>query len=112
VSILSTLEIPFSQVLLLHNSNEFTLLLTVKSTLLVLLYTGLSPSLIIHAQKETLLSSLKNKAPSALFEKTVETFVVIGLPDVLSTILLNVKFKSKTVTTLWKNKMFYGRIFT
>jgi len=65
----------------------------------VLLYTGLSPSLIIHAQKETLLSSLK-KVPSALFEKTVEIFVVIGLPDILSTILLNVKFKRKTVTTL------------
>jgi len=62
MSLLSTLEIPFSQVLLLHNSNEFTLLLTVKSTLLVLLYKGLSPSLIIHTRKETLLSSLKKSA--------------------------------------------------
>jgi hypothetical protein len=38
--------------------------------------------------------------PSALFEKTVKIFVVIGLPDALSTILLNVKYKRKTVTTL------------
>jgi hypothetical protein len=71
----------------------------------VLLYTGLSPTLIIQAQKEILLSSLRNKVPSALFEKTVETFVVIGLPDVLPTIPLNVKFKRKTVTTLWKKNM-------
>jgi serine kinase of HPr protein (carbohydrate metabolism regulator) len=42
--------------------------------------------------------------PSALFVKTVETFVVIGLPDVLSAILLNVKLKRKTVTTLWKKR--------
>jgi len=34
---------------------------------------------------------------SALFEKTVETFVVIGLHVILSTILLNVKYKRKTV---------------
>lgn len=46
----------------------------------------------------------KNKVPSALFVKTVETFVVIGLPDVLSAILLNVKLKRKTVTTLWKKR--------
>jgi len=72
----------------------------------VLPYTGLSPSLIIHASKRNFIFQFKNEVFSALFEKTVETFVVIGLPDVLSTILLNAKFKRKTVTTLWKKNMF------
>lgn len=87
MSLLSTLATPFSQVLLLQSSNEFALLLTVKSnTSCAALHGTLSISN-NPRPKINFIFQFKNKVFSALFEKTVEAFVVIGLPDVLSTIL-------------------------
>jgi len=106
MSLLSTLPTPFSQGLLLHSSNEFTLLLTVKpNTTCAALHETLSISN-NPRPKRNFTFHFKKKVFSALFEKTMETFVVIGLPGVLSTILLNAQFKRKTVTTLWKKNMF------
>jgi len=106
MSLLSILETPFSQVLLLQSSNEFTLLLTVKSNTSCAALQGALSISNNPRPKRNFNFKFKNKVFSALFGKTVETFVVIGLLDVLSTIILNVKFKRKTVTTLWKKNMF------